>query len=103
MLRHYDAGPCRSRLGHSRVSVVWHRTQVKNKYFFFHRSWPMGDPHFDHLTGRPSTTKTGRILKNLNIIFLGGVGIFGTRRPVFSDISTSSARLTLFLLLETSL
>ena len=28
MLRHYDSGPCRSRLGHSRISVVWHRTQV---------------------------------------------------------------------------
>ena len=47
MLRHYDSGlprstfsrlkrfnifvvgPCRSRLGHSRISVVWHRTQVR--------------------------------------------------------------------------
>jgi len=28
MLRHYDSGPCRNLLGHSRMSVIWHRTQV---------------------------------------------------------------------------
>lgn len=27
-LRHYDRGPCRNRLGHSRASVAWHRVQV---------------------------------------------------------------------------
>ncbi|XP_076869194.1 E3 ubiquitin-protein ligase RNF144B [Brachyhypopomus gauderio] len=27
-LRHYDKGPCRNRLGHSRASVMWNRTQV---------------------------------------------------------------------------
>ncbi|KAK1806693.1 hypothetical protein P4O66_005197, partial [Electrophorus voltai] len=27
-LRHYDKGPCRYRLGHSRASVMWNRTQV---------------------------------------------------------------------------
>ncbi|XP_062925955.1 E3 ubiquitin-protein ligase RNF144B-like [Mobula hypostoma] len=27
-LRHYDKGPCRNRLGHSRASVIWNRTQV---------------------------------------------------------------------------
>lgn len=32
MLRHYDSGPCRSRLGHSRISVVWHRTQVVSAF-----------------------------------------------------------------------
>nr|XP_006819578.1 PREDICTED: probable E3 ubiquitin-protein ligase RNF144A-like [Saccoglossus kowalevskii] len=28
LLRHYDKGPCRDKLGHSRASVIWHRTQV---------------------------------------------------------------------------
>ncbi|XP_022670380.1 probable E3 ubiquitin-protein ligase RNF144A-A [Varroa jacobsoni] len=28
LLRHYDHGPCRHKLGHSRASVMWHRTQV---------------------------------------------------------------------------
>uniref|UniRef100_A0A4W4F8F7 E3 ubiquitin-protein ligase RNF144B n=1 Tax=Electrophorus electricus TaxID=8005 RepID=A0A4W4F8F7_ELEEL len=28
LLTHYDKGPCRKKLGHSRVSVIWHRTQV---------------------------------------------------------------------------
>ncbi|XP_028969152.1 probable E3 ubiquitin-protein ligase RNF144A [Galendromus occidentalis] len=28
LLRHYDQGPCRNKLGHSRASVMWHRTQV---------------------------------------------------------------------------
>lgn len=32
MLRHYDAGPCRSRLGHSRMSVVWHRAKVVSAF-----------------------------------------------------------------------
>jgi len=30
LLIHYDKGPCRNKLGHSRASVIWHRTQVKN-------------------------------------------------------------------------
>lgn len=28
LLRHYDSGPCKNKLGHSRASVMWHRTQV---------------------------------------------------------------------------
>lgn len=28
LLRHYDKGPCKNKLGHSRASVMWHRTQV---------------------------------------------------------------------------
>lgn len=28
MLRHYDKGPCKNKLGHSRASVIWHRVQV---------------------------------------------------------------------------
>ncbi|KAK2154512.1 hypothetical protein LSH36_266g00060 [Paralvinella palmiformis] len=28
MLQHYDKGPCKNRLGHSRASLIWHRTQV---------------------------------------------------------------------------
>lgn len=27
-LRHYDKGPCKNKLGHSRASVMWNRTQV---------------------------------------------------------------------------
>lgn len=27
-LRHYDKGPCRNKLGHSRASVMWNRAQV---------------------------------------------------------------------------
>ncbi|CAL1610529.1 unnamed protein product [Knipowitschia caucasica] len=27
-LRHYDKGPCRNKLGHTRASVIWNRTQV---------------------------------------------------------------------------
>lgn len=30
LLIHYDKGPCRNKLGHSRASVIWHRTQVRN-------------------------------------------------------------------------
>ena len=29
LLRHYDKGPCKNKLGHSRASVIWHRTQVQ--------------------------------------------------------------------------
>lgn len=29
-LRHYDRGPCRNKLGHSRASVMWNRTQVRS-------------------------------------------------------------------------
>ncbi|CAG9864533.1 unnamed protein product [Phyllotreta striolata] len=28
LLRHYDKGPCKNKLGHSRASVIWHRAQV---------------------------------------------------------------------------
>ncbi|XP_071964243.1 probable E3 ubiquitin-protein ligase RNF144A-A [Antedon mediterranea] len=28
LLRHYDKGPCKDKLGHSRASILWHRTQV---------------------------------------------------------------------------
>jgi E3 ubiquitin-protein ligase RNF144 len=28
LLRHYDSGNCRGKLGHSRASVLWHRAQV---------------------------------------------------------------------------
>lgn len=28
LLRHYDSGSCKNKLGHSRLSVFWHRTQV---------------------------------------------------------------------------
>ncbi|XP_038865246.1 probable E3 ubiquitin-protein ligase RNF144A-A isoform X2 [Salvelinus namaycush] len=28
LLIHFDKGPCRNKLGHSRSSVIWHRTQV---------------------------------------------------------------------------
>lgn len=28
LLIHYDKGPCQNKLGHSRASVIWHRTQV---------------------------------------------------------------------------
>lgn len=31
LLIHYDKGPCRNKLGHSRASVIWHRTQVRNR------------------------------------------------------------------------
>lgn len=35
MLRHYDKGPCRNKLGHSRASLFFHRTQViKKKYSY---------------------------------------------------------------------
>lgn len=33
LLIHYDKGPCRNKLGHSRASVIWHRTQVTNASF----------------------------------------------------------------------
>lgn len=33
LLIHYDKGPCRNKLGHSRASVIWHRTQVRNPSF----------------------------------------------------------------------
>nr|XP_036882324.1 E3 ubiquitin-protein ligase RNF144A isoform X4 [Manis javanica]XP_036882325.1 E3 ubiquitin-protein ligase RNF144A isoform X4 [Manis javanica]XP_036882326.1 E3 ubiquitin-protein ligase RNF144A isoform X4 [Manis javanica]XP_036882327.1 E3 ubiquitin-protein ligase RNF144A isoform X4 [Manis javanica] len=29
LLIHYDKGPCRNKLGHSRASVIWHRTQMR--------------------------------------------------------------------------
>ncbi|CAL8312056.1 unnamed protein product [Lota lota] len=32
LLIHYDKGPCRNKLGHSRASVIWHRTQVVGMY-----------------------------------------------------------------------
>lgn len=28
LLRHYDSGECKGKLGHSRASVIWHRAQV---------------------------------------------------------------------------
>jgi hypothetical protein len=28
LLRHYDSGRCKGLLGHSRLSVLWHRAQV---------------------------------------------------------------------------
>jgi hypothetical protein len=28
LLRHYDKGQCKDKLGHTRASVIWHRTQV---------------------------------------------------------------------------
>ncbi len=28
LLRHYDSGECKGMLGHSRLSVLWHRAQV---------------------------------------------------------------------------
>nr|XP_054533660.1 E3 ubiquitin-protein ligase RNF144A isoform X4 [Pan troglodytes]XP_054533661.1 E3 ubiquitin-protein ligase RNF144A isoform X4 [Pan troglodytes] len=33
LLIHYDKGPCRNKLGHSRASVIWHRTQVVDQRF----------------------------------------------------------------------
>ena len=34
MLRHYDSGNCRGKLGHSRASVLWHRAQVYLQHGF---------------------------------------------------------------------
>ncbi|KAG7258679.1 hypothetical protein CRUP_029081 [Coryphaenoides rupestris] len=31
LLLHFDKGPCRNKLGHSRASVIWHRTQVRRE------------------------------------------------------------------------
>lgn len=39
LLIHYDKGPCRNKLGHSRASVIWHRTQVRS---------PSSSPPFTH-------------------------------------------------------
>ena len=36
LLRHYDKGPCKNKLGHSRASVLWHRAQVILRLFFFY-------------------------------------------------------------------
>lgn len=35
MLRHYDKGPCRNKLGHSRASLFLHRAQVIAGFAFF--------------------------------------------------------------------
>ncbi|XP_056437324.1 probable E3 ubiquitin-protein ligase RNF144A-B isoform X1 [Gadus chalcogrammus] len=35
LLIHYDKGPCRNKLGHSRASVIWHRTQVVGTFAGF--------------------------------------------------------------------
>ena len=32
LLRHYDSGECQGKLGHSRLSVILHRTQVSRQY-----------------------------------------------------------------------
>jgi len=42
LLRHYDSGTCQGKLGHSRASVIWHRTQVPLKltvYLYFTRTF----------------------------------------------------------------
>lgn len=52
-LRHYDKGPCRNKLGHSRASVMWNRTQVpwpwkkpeSNQTKNGFKSSPMHPPH----------------------------------------------------------
>lgn len=35
LLIHYDKGPCRNKLGHSRASVIWYRTQVVGMFAGF--------------------------------------------------------------------
>ncbi|XP_031569634.1 probable E3 ubiquitin-protein ligase RNF144A-B [Actinia tenebrosa] len=35
LLRHYDKGPCRNKLGHSRATLFLHRTQVIAGFIFF--------------------------------------------------------------------
>ncbi|EDO37437.1 predicted protein [Nematostella vectensis] len=35
LLRHYDKGPCRDKLGHSRTTLLLHRTQVVAGFVFF--------------------------------------------------------------------
>ncbi|KAK3702069.1 hypothetical protein QZH41_014769, partial [Actinostola sp. cb2023] len=35
LLRHYDKGPCRNKLGHSRATLFLHRTQVIAGFVFF--------------------------------------------------------------------
>ncbi|XP_069742324.1 probable E3 ubiquitin-protein ligase RNF144A-A isoform X3 [Narcine bancroftii] len=32
LLIHYDKGPCRNKLGHTRASVIWHRTQKSGRF-----------------------------------------------------------------------
>lgn len=95
MLRHYDSGlprstfsrlkrfnifvvgPCRSRLGHSRISVVWHRTQVRINVIAF--------------------------LKVICSIFFffppGGFCVLGSWRLISGDFSSSFAGFALFFLL----
>lgn len=35
LLIHYDKGQCRSKLGHSRASLIWHHTQVSGVHGYF--------------------------------------------------------------------
>ncbi|XP_053057247.1 E3 ubiquitin-protein ligase RNF144A isoform X4 [Acinonyx jubatus] len=51
LLIHYDKGPCRNKLGHSRASVIWHRTQVVGwLHSLAHCAPSLGDSHsFEHL------------------------------------------------------
>uniref|UniRef100_A0A8I5R9Z0 E3 ubiquitin-protein ligase RNF144A n=2 Tax=Cercopithecidae TaxID=9527 RepID=A0A8I5R9Z0_PAPAN len=44
LLIHYDKGPCRNKLGHSRASVIWHRTQglpVRTKLYCTDSLWSL--------------------------------------------------------------
>ncbi|XP_023054662.1 E3 ubiquitin-protein ligase RNF144A isoform X1 [Piliocolobus tephrosceles] len=44
LLIHYDKGPCRNKLGHSRASVIWHRTQGSTLSPSLGRSTPPSRP-----------------------------------------------------------
>ncbi|KAL6047194.1 hypothetical protein STEG23_021879, partial [Scotinomys teguina] len=65
LLIHYDKGPCRNKLGHSRASVIWHRTQVAANAFEYlqSRCFTLNDcfdslPHFSGQAVQASAVPT---------------------------------------------
>ena len=60
LLRHYDKGPCKNKLGHSRASVIWHRTQVTYLGTYCH--------NWDRIKGNGSHVKAFQFKNNLKML-----------------------------------
>ncbi|XP_027793599.2 E3 ubiquitin-protein ligase RNF144A isoform X3 [Marmota flaviventris] len=72
LLIHYDKGPCRNKLGHSRASVIWHRTQALSLLGMHNLISPLPPPRESMRTGRCDQALPTRWLRTAETYCLSG-------------------------------
>uniref|UniRef100_A0A673V7D5 E3 ubiquitin-protein ligase RNF144A n=1 Tax=Suricata suricatta TaxID=37032 RepID=A0A673V7D5_SURSU len=99
LLIHYDKGPCRNKLGHSRASVIWHRTQVFGERHYFLFDVPSRQIRLEHenrrsfLPGGQEPTRTLEAWRSLEETELGSLKVGANTQVQCTSHSRTARRL----------